>query len=50
MVTYDSSILERCGKYVKITEIRCCNMKITRPDDLAAAEAIYSNRRMVNMI
>ncbi len=49
-VTDDSSILERCGEYVKITEIRCCNMKITRSDDLAAAEAIYSNRRMVNMI
>ncbi len=49
-VTDDSSILELCGEYVKITEINCCNIKITRPDDLAAAEAIYSNRKTVKMI
>lgn len=49
-VTDDSSILELCGEYVRITEISCCNMKITRPDDLAAAEAIYNNRRTVKMI
>ena len=45
--TDDSSIFEMCGKRVKITEICCCNMKITRPDDLAAAQAIYDTRRMV---
>lgn len=45
--TDDSSIFEMCGKRVKLTEICCCNMKITRPDDLAAAQAIYDNRRMV---
>lgn len=49
-VTDDSSILELCGEYVRITEINGCNMKITRPDDLAAAEAIYNNRRTVKMI
>lgn len=49
-VTDDSSILELCGEYVKITQINCCNMKITRPEDLAAAEAIYNNRRTVKMI
>lgn len=49
-VTDDSSVLELCGEYVKITEINCCNIKITRPDDLAAAEAIYSNRKTVKMI
>lgn len=49
-VTDDSSILELCGEYVKITEINCCNMKITRPDDLAAAKAIHDNRRAVKMI
>ncbi len=49
-VTDDSSILELCGEYVRITEINGCNMKITRPDDLAAAEAIYNNRKTVKMI
>lgn len=49
-VTDDSSILELCGEYVRITEINCCNMKITRPDDLAAAEAVFGNRRTVKMI
>ncbi len=49
-VTDDSSILELCGEYVRITEINCCNMKITRPDDLAAAEAVYKNRKTVKMI
>lgn len=49
-VTDDSSILELCGEYVRITEINGCNMKITRPDDLAAAEAVYNNRRTVKMI
>lgn len=48
--TDDSSILEQCGEYVKITEINGCNMKITRPEDLAAAKAIFSNRKTVNII
>ena len=46
-VTDDSSILEMCGEYVRITEIKSNNMKITRPDDLIAAAAIYNGRRMV---
>ncbi len=49
-VTDDSEILERCGRYVHITEITGCNMKITRPDDLAAANAVYMNRKTVKMI
>lgn len=46
-VTDDSSVLELCGEYVRITEINGCNMKITRPEDLTAAEAIYENKRTV---
>ncbi len=46
-VTDDSSVLELCGEYVRITEINGCNMKITRPEDLTAAEAIYNNKRTV---
>lgn len=49
-MTDDSGILERCGEYVKITEINGCNMKITRPEDLAAAEAVFFNRKKVNII
>lgn len=49
-VTDDSSILEMCGEYVKITEIEGCNMKITRPEDLAAAEAVYQSRRAVKNV
>ena len=48
-VTDDSSILELCGERVKITEIKCANPKITRPDDLVAASAIY-DKRTVNKI
>lgn len=48
--TDDSSILEMCGEYVRITEIVRSNLKITRPDDLVAAAAIYTNRRTVKMI
>lgn len=44
-LTDDSALIEHCGGRVKLTEVTCCNMKITRPDDLAAAEAIYKNRR-----
>lgn len=46
-VTDDSSVLELCGEYVRITEINGCNMKITRHEDLTAAEAIYNNKRTV---
>lgn len=49
-VTDDSSLAEMCGEYVKITEITSPNLKITRPDDLAAANAIYDNRRIVKKI
>lgn len=43
-VTDDASVLELCGERVKITEISSCNMKITRPDDLAAARAVFGER------
>lgn len=43
-VTDDASVLELCGDRVKITEISSCNMKITRPDDLAAARAVFGER------
>ena len=43
-VTDDASILEMCGEHVRITEICGCNMKITRPDDLIMAEALYLSR------
>ncbi len=49
-VTDDSSILEQCGEYVRITEISGSNLKITRPDDLVAAAAIHMNKRTVKMI
>ena len=49
-VTDDSQILELCGEYVKITEINGCNMKITRQEDLLAAQAIYDNRKSVKVI
>lgn len=48
--TDDSSILEMCGEYVKITEISGCNMKITRPEDLIAANAVFRNKRTVKML
>lgn len=48
--TDDSSILEMCGEYVHITEISGCNLKITRPADLAAAAAIHTTRKTVKMI
>lgn len=43
-VTDDASVLEICDERVKITEITACNMKITRPDDLAAARAVFKSR------
>lgn len=48
--TDDSSIMELCGKYVRITEITSCNMKITRPEDLEMANAVFMNRKTVKMI
>lgn len=44
-VTDDASILEMCGERVWITEINGCNMKITRPEDLIMAEALYRSRQ-----
>lgn len=44
-LTDDSALIERCGGKVWLTELTACNMKITRPDDLAAAEAIYRSRK-----
>lgn len=44
-LTDDSALIERCGGKVRLTEITVCNMKITRPEDIAAAEAIYRNRK-----
>ncbi|MGN0687325.1 MAG: 2-C-methyl-D-erythritol 4-phosphate cytidylyltransferase [Oscillospiraceae bacterium] len=46
-LTDDSSLIEQCGGEVRITEVNCCNMKITRPEDLAAANAIYLARKSV---
>lgn len=43
--TDDSSILEMCGERVRIVPIGCCNMKVTRPEDLSAAQAIYNDRK-----
>ena len=43
-VTDDSSIPEMCGEHVHITEIKSSNFKITRPDDLIAANAIHNAR------
>ncbi len=44
-LTDDSALIEKCGGFVRITEVTACNMKITRPEDLAAAEAVYRSRR-----
>ncbi|MBE6900948.1 MAG: 2-C-methyl-D-erythritol 4-phosphate cytidylyltransferase [Ruminococcaceae bacterium] len=49
-LTDDSALIEQCGGYVRITEMTCCNMKITRPDDLAAANAVYLSRKAVKRI
>ena len=45
-VTDDASILEMCGEKVGITEINGCNMKITRPEDLIMAEALYRGGKL----
>ena len=39
-LTDDSALLELCGKPVHITPVTSCNMKVTRPQDLAIAEAV----------
>ncbi len=44
-VTDDASVLELCGELVRITEISSCNLKITHPDDLAAARAVFGERQ-----
>lgn len=49
-VTDDSQVLELCGEYVKLTELDGCNMKITQPADLIAAEAILNNKRTVKTV
>ena len=49
-LTDDSMLVERCGGYVRITEITACNMKITRPEDLLAVDAIYTGRNAVKII
>ena len=46
-MTDDASLLEMCGEQVRITEISGCNMKITRPEDLIMAEALYRAARTV---
>lgn len=46
-VTDDASLLEMCGERVRITEISGGNIKITRPEDLIAAEALYRNKLTV---
>lgn len=39
-LTDDSALLELCGEPVHITPVTACNMKVTRPEDLAIAEAV----------
>ena len=39
-LTDDSALLELCGEPVHIVPVTACNMKITRPQDLALAEAV----------
>lgn len=39
-LTDDSALLELCGEQVHITPVTACNMKVTRPQDLAIAEAV----------
>lgn len=39
-LTDDSALLELCGIPVHITPVTACNMKITRPEDLAIAQAV----------
>ena len=39
-LTDDSALLELCGEPVHITPVTACSMKVTRPEDLAIAEAV----------
>lgn len=39
-LTDDSALLELCGEEVHITPVTACNMKVTRPQDLAIAAAV----------
>ena len=43
-LTDDSSLLELCGEQVHITPVTACNMKITRPQDIAIAEAVLRQK------
>ena len=45
-LTDDSALLELCGETVHITEITACNLKITRPQDLAIAQAVLRRPAM----
>ena len=45
-LTDDSALLELCGEPVHITEITACNLKITRPQDLAIAQAVLRRPAM----
>lgn len=49
-LTDDSALLEQCGEYVRVTEITECNLKITRPEDLEMANAVYRSRKAVRRI
>lgn len=40
LLTDDSALLEACGEEVHITPVTACNMKVTRPQDLAIAAAV----------
>lgn len=39
-LTDDSALLELCGERVHVTPVTACNMKITRPQDIAIAQAV----------
>ncbi len=40
LLTDDSALLELCGEQVHITPVTECNIKVTRPQDLAIAAAV----------
>lgn len=42
-LTDDSALLEQCGESVHIVPVTACNMKITRPQDIAIAEAVLQS-------
>lgn len=45
-LTDDSALLELCGEPVHITPVTACNMKVTRTQDLAIAEAVLRRPAM----